>query len=375
MAEAGRILIAGGGIAGLSLAIALRKRGFDPELVERSPAWPTAGAAIVLHANAVRVLSEWGLRHAAEQAATPLPRWGFYDQQGTRLCESDLTSLWRGVGPCLGISRVRLQEILLAAAAGVPHRLGVAVSGLTRDGSQVRVRFSDGGAGEYDLVVGADGVRSTVRRLAISPRPPRYLDMMSWRSVVPDRPPGVDHLMVFTGDRCLFGVAPVDHGHTYGFAGLASERFDDPAEGRLDRFRQRFACFGGPVPAYLAALKCDGQLHAGPIEGVELDRWQAGRVVLAGDAAHATAPHMGEGGAMALEDATVLAEALTEAGTVPDALASFEGRRQPRVAWVQEQSKIAAKAWVLPPAIRDAALRERGDRMLQDRYRPLIKAV
>jgi 2-polyprenyl-6-methoxyphenol hydroxylase-like FAD-dependent oxidoreductase len=373
MAEAGRILIVGGGIAGLSLAIALRRNGAAAELVERSPAWPAVGAGIALHANAVRALRALGLGLAIETASAPLPRWGFFDCHGGPLCETDLADLWRQVGPCLGITRIRLQEILLAAAAGVPCRLGVALTGLTQDGGRVSVTFADGSAGDYDLVVGADGINSAVRRLAVSPAPPQYADTMSWRSVIPARPPGTDHLMIFTGERAFFGLVPVDEESTYGFAGLDGERFDDPPAGRLERLRQRFEGFGGPVPAYLAALQHDSQIHFGPIEWVELRRWHAGRVVLIGDAAHATPPHMGEGGAMAIEDAIILAELLNDADTVQDSLDQYQTRRRPRVEWVQQQSHLAAKAWMLPPAIRDAALREHGDQILRDRYRPLIQ--
>jgi FAD-dependent urate hydroxylase len=146
----------------------------------------------------------------------------------------------------------------------------------------------------------------------------------------------------------------------------------DPLPGRLARFRDRFSAFGGPVPEYLAALESDEQLHFGPIEWVDLDTWHAGRVVLIGDAAHAATPHMGEGGSLAIEDALVLAEVLRDAGTVEEALDAYEARRRPRVGWVQDQSRAAARAWILPPDARNGVLRERGDQMLQDRYRPLI---
>ena len=147
-----------------------------------------------------------------------------------------------------------------------------------------------------------------------------------------------------------------------------------PLVGRLERFRRRFAEFGAPVPAYLAALQCDEQLHFGAIEWVEVDEWHRGRVVLLGDAAHAGPPHMGEGGCMAMEDALVLADVLPTADSVGSALEAYVRRRRPRAGWVQEQSRAAAQAWVLPPAIRNAALRERGDQMFRDRYRPLIPA-
>jgi 2-polyprenyl-6-methoxyphenol hydroxylase-like FAD-dependent oxidoreductase len=197
---------------------------------------------------------------------------------------------------------------------------------------------------------------------------------MVWRSLIPARPAGVTDFMVFLAEGCFFGLVPMGEGYTYGFGGVDGRRFEDPLAGRLDRFRRRFAGFGGPVPAYLAALREDAQLHIGPIEWVELDAWYRGRVVLIGDAAHAGPPHMGEGGCMAMEDALVLAEVLRTADSVEDALEAYVRRRQPRADWVQEQSRAAARAWVLPPEVRNAALRERGDQMFRDRYRPLIPA-
>jgi len=94
--------------------------------------------------------------------------------------------------------------------------------------------------------------------------------------------------------------------------------------------------------------------------------------VLIGDAAHASPPHLGEGGAMAIEDAIVLAELLRAADTILDAIARFQARRQPRAHYVQQQSTLAARAWAAPAAVRDTALRQRGDQILRERYRPLI---
>ena len=260
MADIERILIVGGGIAGLSVATALHRQGLTPELVERSTTWPAVGAGINLPANGVRVLRALGVGEAVERTATVIRRWGFFDQQGALLCETDLGELWRDVGPCLGITRVRLQEALLAGAA-VSHRLGVTLTALTQDDDRVRVSFSDGTSGDYDLVVGADGIHSTVRKLAVSASSPSYAGQMAWRSVIPTRPRGMLDMMVLMGDGCFFGLVPMGEGQTYGFGAVGGARFNDPLVGRLERFRRRFAEFGVPVPAYLAALQCDEQLH------------------------------------------------------------------------------------------------------------------
>ncbi|HEY7022400.1 MAG TPA: FAD-dependent monooxygenase [Ktedonobacterales bacterium] len=372
MAQVERMLIVGGGIAGLALATALQRQGCAVELVERSHTWPAVGAGIALYANGGRVLRALGLGEAIEQASARFSRWGFFDQRGERLCETNLDDLWGAVGPCMGITRVRLQEILLSGAGATPYRLGVAVTAIGQDGDRVTVDFDDGSSGEYDLVVGADGVYSTVRTLAVDGVAPEYANIIVWRSVVPIRPGGLVDLMILLGEDSFFGLVPVGEGQTYGFGAIVGARFHDELAGRLERFRQRFASFSGPIPAYLAALECDEQLHAGPIEWVEPKRWRNGRVLLIGDAAHAATPHMGEGGSMALEDAFVLAEELRAAETVDQALDQFITRRSLRANWVQEQSRIAARGWALPSAARDAALRERGDQMLRDRYSALI---
>ena len=343
--------------------IALSERGFRPELVEARAHRPVGGVAITLHANGVRALRRLGLGDALDAAAAVVPAWSFHDVRGAQLCRTDLVALWNGVGPCVGITRARLMEALWEAASGVPHRLGCAVTGLRQDVAGVHVAFGDGSAATYDLVVGADGVRSSVRAFAVSPAAPVPTGTTAWRSLVAGRPGGVEHLVLLLGDGCFFGLVPVGGGRTYGFAGAR----DGHAGGGL---HARFAHFGGPVPDHLARLR-PAAVHTAPVEHVVPDRWHCGRVLLIGDAAHAMPPHMGQGGCLAAEDALVLADELARADTVTAGVDAYVERRWDRVARVREQSLAAAAAWMLPPAVRDPLLRERGDRILEERYRPL----
>ena len=111
------------------------------------------------------------------------------------------------------MTRVRLHEVLLTGAASVPHRLGVSLTTLTQDDNHVRVGLSDGASETYDLVVGADGIHSTVRALAVGSSPSRYAGQMVWRSVVTSRPHGIlDNIMVLMGDGCFFGTGPNGRG-------------------------------------------------------------------------------------------------------------------------------------------------------------------
>jgi FAD-dependent urate hydroxylase len=365
-----RILVVGGGIAGTCTAIALREHGFAPELVEARSTQPVEGAAITLHANGVRALRTLGLGAALGAVADVVPRWAFHDVHGRLLCETDLAALWEGVGPCLGVTRAELMRVLYAAAGDLPVRFGCAVTALRGDEARVHVGFADGSSADYDLVIGADGTRSAVRRLAVASVAPHRIGTTGWRSVVDGRPPGVAHLVLLLGEGCFFGLVPVGAGRTYGFAGTATGSGEGPAREHPGRFRDRFAAFGSPVSDYLALLDAT-PLHAAPVEDLELDRWHRGNVLLIGDAAHAMPPHAGQGGSLAAEDALVLAEELARADTLPAAFARFTARRRPRVEWVRRQTRAAAAAWMLPPPQRDQVLRERGDRLLQERYRPL----
>jgi 2-polyprenyl-6-methoxyphenol hydroxylase-like FAD-dependent oxidoreductase len=161
---------------------------------------------------------------------------------------------------------------------------------------------------------------------------------------------------------------------TYSFAYVAHPLFRDPLEGRLARLRQRFSTFGPRVAAYLAALECDDEVICSAMEWMELVNIRAGRVVLVGDAAHASSPMMGQGGCMAMEDACVLAEELRAAATVEAALESYVRRRRPRVEWVQHQSMTLANLLTASSAARNDMLRERGAQVMQDRFGPLVSS-
>ena len=374
MAEIETILVVGGGVAGLTTATALHRHGFTAELVERQQTWHALGAGFLVQGNGMRMLLSLGLAAGVEKAGAIVRRWHFCDQQGNVLSETNLEALWGDAGPCVGIERDKLQRTLLLGVASVRCRLGTSVTSLAQDDRRVRVGFSDGSTGDYDLVVGADGIRSTVRALTLTTASPSYLGAMNWRSIAPIRPGGLTALQMHLGDGCMFGLAPGGGGRTYGFGYVIQPRLRDPPEGRLDRLRNRFATFGSRVQEYLASLERDDQVICSAMEWMELEKWHTGRIVLVGDAAHASSPLMGQGGCMAMEDACVLAEELRAAATLESALARYTSRRTPRVEWVQHQSMAAGESLTVPAAVRNAALRERGNQAMQARFRPLVPA-
>src|SRR5271165_694152 len=374
MAKIETILVVGGGVAGLTAAAALHRHGFTTELVERQQTWHALGAGFLVHANGMRMLLSLGLAAGVENEGAVVRRWSFCDEYGDLLSETDLETLWGDLGPCIGIKRSKLQRALLPGIANVHCRLGTSVTSLEQDGRRVSVGFSDGSTGDYDLVVGADGIGSTVRALALTTAAPSDLGTMNWRSIAPIHPAGLTGLQMHLGDGCMFGLVPMGAGRTYGFAYVVQPRFRDPLEGRLDRLRNRFAKFGSRVQEYLASLERDDQVVCSAMEWMELEKWHTGRVVLVGDAAHASSPMMGQGGCMAMEDACVLAEELRASATVESALASHVGRRKPRVGWVQRHSMAVGESLTVPSPVRNAAVREGGNQMMQARFGPLVPA-
>ena len=165
-----RVLIVGGGIAGLSLAPMLTQIGVAVEVIEREPAWRPAGTGIYLPGNAARALRALGLEAQVASRAVEIAHQRLCNHRGRLLCEVDVAELWAAVGPCLAMHRAELHTVLREAAGAMPFRSGLSLERLAQRRGIVSAEFSDGTSGEYDLVVGADGIHSAVRQLAFRPR-------------------------------------------------------------------------------------------------------------------------------------------------------------------------------------------------------------
>jgi 2-polyprenyl-6-methoxyphenol hydroxylase-like FAD-dependent oxidoreductase len=368
-----RFLIVGAGLAGLSLARALGQAGLAPQVIEREASWGVAGTGIYLPANGVRALRTLGLEGAVAARGTRIPRQRLLDHRGRLLTDIDLHRLWEGVGPCLALPRTELHQIL---REGVPVQLGRTIRSLEHLDGPVQVGFDDGSGGEFDLVVGADGLRSSVRRLAVDPRPPVPVGQHSWRFLAAC-PPQVTTWTVLLGQGTSFLTVPVGQGLVYCYAdlttdNLASDHLDRDPIGRL---RQRFAGFAAPVPGLLDQLQDPARVHVAPIEQVAAAGWGRGAVVLVGDAAHGMSPNMAQGAALAFEDALVLAACLHDAATLTDAVAALVARRNRRTGWVRTQTHRRDRTRNLPPVLRDLTLRAFGRRIFQSNHRPLREPI
>jgi FAD-dependent urate hydroxylase len=367
--ERAQILVVGAGLGGLALARALDQAGFAAQVIERASGWETAGTGMYLPANGVRALRAIGLEEAVAARAARIPCQRLLDHRGRLLAEIDLGELWGDVGPCLALPRADLHAVL---RDGVPVRLGRTIRSLERLDGPVQVTFNDGSGGEFDLVVGADGLRSAVRRLAVEDRPPLPVGQHSWRFLAAC-PPQITTWTVMLGRGSSFLTVPVGQGLAYAYADVTAD--GEPVGDPIGRLRQRFAGFAAPVPELLSQLDDPNRVHVAPIEQVATAGWGRGAVVLVGDAAHGMSPNMAEGAALAFEDALVLAAGLRDAGTVTDALAGFVARRSPRTGWVRAQTHRRDRTRNLPPAMRNLTLRAFGRRIFRSNYRPLLQPI
>ncbi len=334
-----RILIVGGGIMGLGLATGLRRLGLAPTIVEQAPRFGAVGAGISLSVNAMAALRSLGLADAARQAGRVMPTAEILTSSGRCLSRVDLGKLAAEFGPTLGIHRAQLHEVLLSGCEGLDLRAGTTVEKLVDHGEVVEANFSDGTQGEFDRVIGADGLRSRTREQVFGETALLYSGYTCWRLVV-DRPEGLDGGQEMWGRGQRFGLMPLPEGRVYCFAtDNAPEGTPDPADGRVERFRARFADFAGHAPAVLEQIERPEQLIHNDLYELPPHPWHAGRVLLLGDAAHATTPNMGQGAAMALEDASVLCEMLAGGAPWDAVLPAFVARREPRVRFVVDQSR------------------------------------
>jgi 2-polyprenyl-6-methoxyphenol hydroxylase-like FAD-dependent oxidoreductase len=339
------VLIVGGGIGGLCLAVALRDRGIDVEIVEIKREWTVYGVGIIQQSNVVRAMAQLGLVNRYLAAAFPFENVGIYNPfDGQRVA---LIPGKRLAGPeypaNLGISRPALHNILTSAARerGTQVRLGVTVDHLDQTDDDVEVWFSDRTKGRFDLVVGADGIYSRVRTMVFGEQfQPRFTGQSVWRHNFARRPE-IDHLAAFNGPNGSAGLVPLSQTLMYMY--LTSSEPGNPRmpEDQLHNLmRQRLARFGGPIGELRDTITDPGDIVYKPMEVIFMpDPWFKGRVLLIGDAAHSTTPHLGQGAGMAIEDAVVLGEELMRSGTLDDQLTCFMQRRFPRCEYIVRASE------------------------------------
>lgn len=341
-----KVLIVGGGIGGLCAAIALRRKGIEVDLVELKSEWTVYGVGIIQQSNVVREMAKLGVLDGYLDAAYAFEDVAIYGPGGQQLARIPGQRLAGPEYPAnVGISRLALHNVLCETTLqlGAQVRLGLSVETLDERGDKVDVLFTDGSRGEYDLVVGADGLFSKVRGLIFGDTyTPRFTGQAVWRYNFP-RAPQIDHLANYQSAEGNAGLVPLAGDLMYLFltSHEPSNPWMDPAT-LAEQMRQRLQGFTGVIGELREQISDSSQVVYKPMEVVFVNEpWYRGRVLLIGDAAHATTPHLGQGAGMAIEDAIVLSEELTAGGDLEQQLQRFMARRFERCKYISESSILA----------------------------------
>ncbi len=373
MARALRVGIIGGGIGGLALAAALRQRGMEAAVFERAAGFGEVGAGIQVTPNAVKVLRALGLLPALQAVSfTPRALVGRNWRSGREMFRTPLAGECERLydAPFLHAHRADLHRILAAELPSGAARFGMACTGVRQGAGSAAACFADGTEHEADLIVGADGIHSAIRRALFGEQAPRFTGNMCWRAVIPfERPP-----LEFVSPDSSFWMGPHGHVVTYYVQGgravnivavaetaeWVAESWNTPSsreellagyQGWNDKLVRLFS-------------RASTVFKWGLFDRDPMPAWSVGRVTLLGDAAHPMLPFLSQGAAMAIEDGYVLAAALGAHADAPEAgLALYDALRRPRATRVQLESRERGRTYHLasPLALlkRDVAYRLR----------------
>ncbi|MCA2011820.1 FAD-dependent oxidoreductase [Cereibacter sphaeroides] len=342
MSDKRRILIVGGGFSGMSAAILLAEAGNAVDLVEIDAGWRSYGAGISLNGGIFRVFARLGILEAFKAVGSMTDGVEMRNPVDTMVARLPTPSLQEGATGNGGILRPVLAKLLSdrVRSTATKVRLGISATGFDNRADGVTVTFSDGTSGEYDLVIGADGLYSTTRAAIFPEAPkPRYIGQAVWRAVLP-LPAGIETVTMWIGSKLKFGVNGVSDGRAYLFVTEDRPTNDRvPEDAQLEILRGLLQGFPAKTVQDIAAgLNADSQVIYRPLEQMLMPRpWHRGRVVLIGDAVHATTPHMAAGAMIGMEDAVVLADELA-AHEIETALTAFQDRRWERCRMVVENS-------------------------------------
>lgn len=337
-----RCAIVGGGIGGMSVAVALRNQGFEVVVFEQAAELGEIGAGVLLTPNGVRALNHLGLGQAVAESGGRVGAGShYYRMDGTAIAPivtTDSTG-WNGM---FGMHRADLLSILASTLPADAVRAGHKCIGFEQDTSTCRLAFENGESVDADVVIAADGIQSVLKQYVAEPSDPIHSGSVAYRGLLRTEllafwPEGVSRLWM--GDGKHFLVYPVRRGELLNYVGFVPSpeetRESWSAPGDPAKLAEAFRGWDPDVEVLLS--KVESTFWWGLYDREPLTRWTSGRLALLGDAAHPMLPHVGQGANLAIEDGVALAEILSDAdaSTVSSALVAFEELRRKRATRVQ----------------------------------------
>lgn len=349
-----RIAIIGGGIGGLTAALALRKSGFSPEVYEQAPELLEVGAAIILWPNAMRLLRHLDLDREIIEKAGVVENARLLYWRGTLLKS---TRFPQSNAPAVVLRRADLQAVLLNAVPADSVHLGRHCTSFLQQADGLTVRFANGASTDCDLLIGADGLHSAVRAHAFNDGEPAGCGYIAWRGIsdcqtLPLTPTTV---MEIQGRGKRFGIGPVGRGRFGWWASVNLSLVDNHGAKDQPQRQVLLELFDGwfqPVVDLIQTTPEKRIVRNRVFDRAPCRRWGVERFTLLGDAIHPTTPNLGQGGCLAIEDAIVLARCLSKKRDPVQALRHYERLRYQRTANVVRLSRYygAVGQWQSRPA-------------------------
>ena len=343
-------LIIGGGIAGLTAAVALQQRGLPVKVCEAAPKILPLGAGIWMAPNAMQVFHRLGLAEKITAAGVPLRNIQIVDGQMQPIVRTNQARVRQTFGyTTTAIRRARLQALLLAELDPADVLLAKTCRSVAQDDHRVTLTFTDGTAHTAGFVIAADGIHSGIRTQLFPSVRFVGTGYVAWRgmSAVPLAPQYKESIMEAWADGVRFGFSEVADGLVDWFAVAKADRAPANGQALKPRLQAVFQKFAYPVPAILAAADETGIIRNEITDFDPIPRWSHGNVCLIGDAAHASTPYMGQGGCQAVEDAYVVAQCLRQAATAKQAFAALQQLRHQRATRIVRTSRLLGRVGYL----------------------------
>ena len=372
------IAILGGGIGGLTTAIALNKIGLQPTIYEAASEIKAVGAGISLAGNAIKAFQKLKIDKEIITEGRLLKSFFIKDEKGKVITKTEIPAKNYSHANNFTIHRTNLHKVLMGFLN--PEQIITNKSGINFEhkGDKLLLHFSDGTSKLIDYLIAADGINSAIRRNLLPTSKPRYAGYTCWRAVIDSRDLDLNETSETWGSKGRFGIVPLNYGKLYWFACVKAKEHDQRLKNfNIEDLKKLFQDYHTPIPEILSQTKSENLIWNDIMDIAPLKHYAFKNILLLGDAAHATTPNMGQGACQAIEDAIILADELGKAESIEEGFIAFENRRIARTNYIINQSRmvgsIAQMQSKFTSCIRNFIFRSLPDRIQQQQIQKVLE--